>query len=217
MSRNRTYWGWLATLLYLGVVIGAFVGWYQDREPLGEPIGPNEWGGFLVGVAAPVAFLWFVLGSYQQGFELRQNVEVLKRQADLLEAELRYQRAGTPSLVPFFLRGWELTDKATDLSRVFVVSNSGGDARNVVVCARTIHADVNIEAEAVVGSGDEITITVSAQGQKLLRLPVEFHLRFDDVTGKSYEAECEITKDGWYLLVHQMLLSADRWNGPPPD
>lgn len=156
-------------------------------------------------------------GRISQGFELRQNVEVLKRQADLLEAELRYQRASTPSLVPFFLRGWEFTDKATDLSRVFVVSNSGGDARNVVVYARTIHADVKIEAEAVVGSGDEITITVSAQGQKLLRLPVEFHLRFDDVTGKTYEAECEITKDGWHLLVHQMPLSDDRWNSPPPD
>src|SRR5688572_10764591 len=42
---------------------------------------PNEWGDWAAGLAAPLAFLWLVVGYLQQGEELRANVDALKQQA----------------------------------------------------------------------------------------------------------------------------------------
>jgi hypothetical protein len=49
----------------------------------------NEWGDFLAGVFAPLAFFWLVLGYFQQGDELRQNTEALRLQADQLKEQVR--------------------------------------------------------------------------------------------------------------------------------
>jgi hypothetical protein len=36
---------------------------------------PADWGNFLSGFVAPLAFLWFLLSYLQQGDELRLNTE----------------------------------------------------------------------------------------------------------------------------------------------
>lgn len=41
----------------------------------------NEWGDFLAGSFAPLAFLWLVIGYFQQGRELRLSREALIMQA----------------------------------------------------------------------------------------------------------------------------------------
>lgn len=46
----------------------------------------NEWGDFLAGIFAPLAFFWLVLGYYQQGEELRQNTEALQLQQQEMKA-----------------------------------------------------------------------------------------------------------------------------------
>lgn len=51
-----------------------------------EIMALNEWGDYLAGVFAPVAFFWLVLGYYQQGEELRQNTEALRLQQREMEA-----------------------------------------------------------------------------------------------------------------------------------
>lgn len=45
----------------------------------------NEWGDFLAGIFAPLAFMWLVFGYKQQGEELKQNTEALRLQADELK------------------------------------------------------------------------------------------------------------------------------------
>ena len=47
---------------------------------------PNEWGDFLAGVFAPLAFFWFVVAFLQQGAELRASVDQFTQQAKSLEA-----------------------------------------------------------------------------------------------------------------------------------
>ena len=42
--------------------------------------GVAQFGDFLAGTAASLAFLWLVFGFYQQGLELKQNNETLKLQ-----------------------------------------------------------------------------------------------------------------------------------------
>nr|MVG01538.1 hypothetical protein [Vibrio cholerae] len=58
----------------------------------------NEWGDFLAGVTAPIAFLWLIIGYMLQRKELSLNSEALwltqkevERQANELEKQSGYQ------------------------------------------------------------------------------------------------------------------------------
>lgn len=65
-------------------VWGGFVVWYLVRSNQLETVlasAPNNFGDFWAGTFAPLAFWWLVLGYFQQGIELRQNVEALKQQS----------------------------------------------------------------------------------------------------------------------------------------
>ena len=65
-------------MLWLGFAFG-----YLGGELLaGRFMYPNELGDFLAGASAPLAFLWLVLGYFQQGEELRQNTQALTLQTE---------------------------------------------------------------------------------------------------------------------------------------
>ena len=49
------------------------------------PINLNEFGDFIAGAFAPLAFFWLVRGFYQQGIGLKQNSEALNLQAEELQ------------------------------------------------------------------------------------------------------------------------------------
>jgi hypothetical protein len=53
---------------------------------------PNEWGDLCAGVAAPIAFLWLVLGFLQQGKELQLSTHALRLQAEELKNSVEQQR-----------------------------------------------------------------------------------------------------------------------------
>jgi hypothetical protein len=48
----------------------------------------NEWGDFLAGASAPLAFLWLVIGYFQQGEELGQNTKALNQQERALQLQV---------------------------------------------------------------------------------------------------------------------------------
>lgn len=54
---------------------------------------PNEFGDLLAGVFSPLAFLWLVLGYFQQGEELRASVKALELQGAELNNSVEQQRA----------------------------------------------------------------------------------------------------------------------------
>jgi hypothetical protein len=75
---NRVFWGWVLTALWaagvaayvaLGVGVSDFLA-----------LDPNAVGDFFAGVFAPLAFLWLVIGYFQQGAELRENTKALADQ-----------------------------------------------------------------------------------------------------------------------------------------
>ena len=45
-------------------------------------LAANEWGDWAAGIAAPLAFLWLVLGYMQQGAEISENTRELARSVD---------------------------------------------------------------------------------------------------------------------------------------
>lgn len=53
---------------------------------------PNEFGDFLAGAFAPLAFAWLVLGFWQQGVELRHSAHALRMQAKELQESVVQQR-----------------------------------------------------------------------------------------------------------------------------
>lgn len=58
-----------------------------------QEMKPNEWGDFLAGTFAPLAFLWLVFGYRQQGDELRQNTIAIELQAKELKNSVEQQTA----------------------------------------------------------------------------------------------------------------------------
>lgn len=55
-------------------------------------MGPNEFGDMLAGCFAPLAFLWLVLGFFQQGEELQASVRALELQGEELRNSVEQQR-----------------------------------------------------------------------------------------------------------------------------
>lgn len=70
------------------VWIGAAILMLITQEP---PSKINEWGDFIAGFSAPLAFFWLVLGYMQQGEELRHSTEALKLQAQELKNSVEQQ------------------------------------------------------------------------------------------------------------------------------
>jgi hypothetical protein len=78
----RIVLGIVASALWVSLAlayVSLSVGW---RAFVGQP--PSEFGSFLEGVVAPLAFLWLVLGLFLQQSELAANSEALRVQSEAL-------------------------------------------------------------------------------------------------------------------------------------
>ena len=67
---------WLSAIYVVGLVIYLAV---QGQNP--ADLRMNELGDFLGGVSSPLAFLWLVLGFFQQSREIRLSNKALHLQA----------------------------------------------------------------------------------------------------------------------------------------
>ena len=102
---NRTVAGFVFTALWSAV---ALVVYFAVVEPTD---GLSEIGSYVSGAVAPVAFLWFVIGYYQQGQELKENTQALERQ----QAELEKQASSMAAQVQ------ALREQNDSLNRPYVV------------------------------------------------------------------------------------------------
>lgn len=87
MTQRRFHFGIIVTLVWLATMAILF---YCSSTQVSQ-MKPNEWGDFLSGVFAPLAFLWLVLGYLQQGEELRLSTEALRLQAEELKNSVEQQ------------------------------------------------------------------------------------------------------------------------------
>ncbi|MTZ14643.1 hypothetical protein [Stutzerimonas degradans] len=79
----RTITAWITTLAWASFwTYNLYTNWCEASQ-----MAFNEWGDFFAGVFAPLAFMWLVVGYFQQGEELRQNTLALQQQ----EQALQYQ------------------------------------------------------------------------------------------------------------------------------
>ncbi|BCK15482.1 hypothetical protein ACYVLC_003437 [Vibrio cholerae] len=87
--------GLLITILW-SCLVAILIG-FKWPEAIQMPL--NEWGDFLAGITAPIAFLWLIIGYMLQRKELNLNTEALtlskneiQRQANELEQQTEYQK-----------------------------------------------------------------------------------------------------------------------------
>jgi len=76
------------TIIWVGAVFLFLV----FKWDVAAQMKPNEWGDFLAGTFAPIAFLWLIFGYIQQGKELEQNTRALELQAEELKQMVEAQR-----------------------------------------------------------------------------------------------------------------------------
>jgi len=81
--------GLILTVVWIGLVT-----YLLFRDPSAtSKMTPNDWGSFLSGAFAPLAFLWLIIGYMQQGEELRLSTKALQLQAEELRNSVEQQRA----------------------------------------------------------------------------------------------------------------------------
>lgn len=86
--KSRMMWaGIVASGMYVGIIVLHVV----YTWPRLICLDLNSLGDFLAGAFSPLAFLWLVLGYFQQGEELRQNNEALRLQAEELNNSVEQQ------------------------------------------------------------------------------------------------------------------------------
>jgi len=76
--------GWAATFVWVVIwVLLLSLDWERAKA-----MAFNEWGDFFAGASAPLAFLWLVIGYFQQGEELSQNTKALEQQEEALKLQV---------------------------------------------------------------------------------------------------------------------------------
>jgi len=87
-ATRRRPWLWIGAVLSVAYLVFVAI-WWGSADPI-RLLTPSEFGDFLAGVFAPLAFFWLVLGFLQQGQELSLQINELrqsvKAQADLVIA-----------------------------------------------------------------------------------------------------------------------------------
>lgn len=85
-----TLWGIFLTALY-GASLPVLFYWMGAQLKGEKPMTGNEFGDLAAGIFGPLAFLWLVIGYWQQRLEIRANGEELKAQSDRIERSIAAQ------------------------------------------------------------------------------------------------------------------------------
>ena len=196
-------------MLYAGIVIGALV---RERLDLGAPngsMGPNEWGDFLAGVFAPLAFLWLVIGYYRQGDEIAKSTQQLERQADAAEKVLRQ------SIEPLLIHKRAMGINHRLQRHAVCITNQGGVAKGL----RGLIPPEEGLLITILPKGDlprnvDVELYVSAvDGAELPNLPIRFTLIYSDAADNEYWAVCELQRQHLFRVISIQKIGSRLPNG----
>jgi len=196
MQNRRTVLGILLSVAWLATAVLLLL-METDKT---RAMTPNEWGDFLAGVFAPLAFLWLVLGYMQQGDELRLSTEALRLQAEELRNAVDQQR----ELVAVSRQQVESEREALEFERTlrqdlslprFSVSEAGGSFSG------TGRSTYNFRLSNAGHAATELVVTVAlADGSRLHLLDAPL---FDKGAQRQFtiERESALEQDGHTLTL----------------
>lgn len=192
----RTLAGWGITVLWLVAVAWMLL---PDLDKFLE-MELNGKGDFIAGAAAPLAFLWLVIGYFQQGEELQQNTRALTlqgRELALQVIELRKSVAAQDRLAAAAdgdaaLKKAELADRRAAEKRALQPSfffrctgmnKPGPNHTKIFYSVRNSGAAVtNLGIEFVAGSVNEVSMPV-AIGTLAANADMQFSFTIDRAHG----------------------------------
>lgn len=195
--------GVVVSVIWL-VGAGLYVGFMWSKI---FALQPNEFGDFLAGVFAPLAFFWLVLGFYQQGEELRASVDALTLQSEEMRNSVEQQRLlaeATREQVDRDRAAAELAVQRSKASKLrvsfekidgyhykLIIHNAGEhDAFKIQASSALATSSVNVMANELIipkriAAGD----TVTARIVMPLGVSNPFAIRFGWVDGLGFHSE----------------------------
>lgn len=178
----------MAIVLTASWVVGAaayiFMNWAATSG-----MTANEWGDFFAGVFSPIALLWLVLGYFQQGRELKLQVEELRRsveqQKDLAQAtrleveisrqlQLRHHEKEIRDAQPKFVIKADGHRGSPTVAIWFKLMNRGAHITNVVIEADSGRCDPCREAVMDNGGNFRVQVEVWPAQDKDVRLKISY-------------------------------------------
>ena len=211
-------YGRFFTSMYL-TVVALLAGIYKSDYVW--TMGLNEWGDFLAGIFAPVAFLWLVLGYFIQAKELRAQVEGTrelaghaKTQAVIAERELEHILAGGDTFIEpkFSYLGGNPRETAKN-RRSYYFRNEGSEARSVQALivsqeGKPIPTDsIDVTPRPVCAARETITVTISTGDSGTLNFPMMFIIACSDQKRDQHVSIVDVAENGEVHNVRHVPIS----------
>lgn len=121
-----------------------------------ERLAPNAWGDLFAGIAAPLAFLWLVLGFLQQGKELRISSEALRMQAEELRASVEQQK------------------QLVEATREQVLATINDQRQRQLAEERARRAEFVFRPTSVIGASDGLTVDLEVTNVGAVATNIEY-------------------------------------------
>jgi hypothetical protein len=223
-TRGLTTFGFVVTGIYLALIgCFAYLRWHEVLK-----LSPNAMGDALAGAFAPLAFLWLVIGYFQQGRELKQQaIEVsrsVREQAKIAKAaeqqlatmqdelrlqqeqnarEARIQRNKADARLEF--RQGALIQKGTEHLWTVEVENRGKDVYEFAATCQdpAIKLACSSPRSGEWKHGTSQRITWLATGERQSG-QFEFDILYSDADGEPRTVRCMVIMDGTRALVAQL-------------
>lgn len=172
MADRRFVFGFVVTAAWLSGL--GFLAYAQRTQFVS--MDPNEWGDFLAGAFAPLAFFWLVIGYLQQGEELRVSSKALQLQADELKNSVEQQR------------------ELVEVTRLQVESEREAFAHQQAVHQESLRPNFTAVGSGGAFSGDgksKYNIALTNSGNTATEVSIEIEIGKDEIKHIGSFAVCE--------------------------
>ena len=201
LSGNRTRLAWMLTGC-IGAVFSSVLIFKWDEV---WKMKPNEWGDFLAGFASALAFVWLVVGYYQQNediklqiHEIQLSVDAQQTQAAALQQE---RRAAKHQALPKFR--FENFGDASD--GLFVRFRNEGSPVDIVHASAADGSRCEVNTKRL---GTRAALQVQIEGRPFKESNGKrFTVKYIDAQGDPGSAQFEIIANQTESGVHEIKKS----------
>lgn len=155
---------------------------------------PNEFGDFLAGTFAPLAFLWLVVGLLQQGQELRLQYQELKKSVDQYQEQavaLKGSERNARLALVYSTRDWFEYDLALIIDSI--LAHSGDSAQRNKEWDQYSNGDRNVFFRRLLSQPNSYFDTIK-NDNKIKQLMIAY----DDLYGKCVEDLTNLSGNDFY-------------------
>ena len=221
---NRVFLGVILSIVWILIAVCAFlIGGFENIKQL----KPNEWGDVLAGVTDPLAFIWLIIGYFQQGEELEKNTKALRLQEVALNKqteELRCSVSHQAEIVELQKSELEIAKRANKLELekykkelkpdlVFTTISSEGHFENgfkqKVIIENRGHSIFKVWLHVTEGIKLDTELINVLYKDKDIEINFETPPYFTDSSESVFSIECKDGRDGIWVTEYAISMERD--------